>query len=158
LKEQSTKPETGNLTYLCAHGEQIEIEEKPPADSGKLKPEKEEQVQVKSLVKDERTHKIAGAVLLLLAVFLFISFTSYLFTWKQDQDKVFQSGSGFWTSDEIKVNNLLGKLGASISHFFFYKGFGIASYFLCSFFFVFGANLLFGKKMFSLGRKSNTCW
>jgi len=130
----------------------LKSKKKPPADSGKLKPEKEEQVQVKSLVKDERTHKIAGAVLLLLSVFLFISFTSYLFTWKQDQDKVFQNGSGFLFADDIKVNNLLGRLGAYISHFFFYKGFGIASYLLCSFFFVFGANLLFGKKMFSLGR------
>src|SRR6187402_3324551 len=130
----------------------LKSKKKPPADSGKLKPEKEEQVQVKSLVKDERTHKIAGAVLLLLAVFLFISFTSYLFTWKQDQDKVFQNGADILLGDDIKVNNLLGKLGAYISHFFFYKGFGVASYFLCSFFFVFGANLLFGKKMFSLGR------
>jgi DNA segregation ATPase FtsK/SpoIIIE, S-DNA-T family len=121
-------------------------------DPEKLQPEKEEKVEVKQLVRDERTHKIAGAVLLLLSVFLFIAFTSYLFTWKEDQDKVFKNGSDFLFADNIKVNNLLGRLGAYISHFFFYKGFGLASYFVCTFFFVFGANLLFGKKIFSLKR------
>src|SRR6185437_13166835 len=52
---------------------------------GKLKPEKEARVTAREIVKDERTHKITGAVFLLLALFLFIAFTSYLFTWKEDQ-------------------------------------------------------------------------
>lgn len=120
-----------------------------PAD---LRPEKEEKVEVKALVKDERTHKITGAFLLLLAVFLFIAFTSYLFTWQEDQDKVFKGGSHFLFADDIKVSNLLGRLGAWVSHFFFYKGFGLASYFLCSLFFVSGANLLFVKKLFRISR------
>lgn len=117
-----------------------------------LRPEKEEKVEVKALVKDERTHKITGAVLLLLAVFLFIAFTSYLFTWQEDQDKVFKGGSHFLFADDIKVSNLLGRLGAWVSHFFFYKGFGLASYFICSLFFVSGANLLFVKKLFRISR------
>jgi len=45
----------------------------------KLKPEKEAQVTVKQVIRDERTHKITGAIFLLLAIFLFIAFTSYLF-------------------------------------------------------------------------------
>ena len=59
----------------------------PPPAPDKLKPEKEAQVTVKEVVKDERTSKIAGAVCLLVAIFLFIAFTSYLFTWQHDQDK-----------------------------------------------------------------------
>ena len=62
-------------------------------DKETLPQEKIEKVEVKKLLKDERTHKIAGSVCLLLAIFLFIAFTSYLFTWDEDQDKVFQSGS-----------------------------------------------------------------
>ncbi len=54
-----------------------------------LKQEKEEKVEVKQLLKDERTHKIAGSIFLLLAFLFFIAFTSYLFTWDEDQDKVF---------------------------------------------------------------------
>ena len=121
-------------------------------DAVDLRPDKEEQVEMKTLVKDERTLKIIGAVGLLLAIFLFIAFSSYLFTWKADQDKVFRGGSYFLFSEDIRVANLLGRLGAWVSHFFFYKGFGLASYFICSLFFVLGANLLFRKKLFKVSR------
>jgi S-DNA-T family DNA segregation ATPase FtsK/SpoIIIE len=121
-------------------------------DAVDLRPDKEEQVEMKTLVKDERTLKIIGAVCLLLAIFLFIAFSSYLFTWKADQDKVFRGGSYFLFAEDIKVANLLGRLGAWVSHFFFYKGFGLASYFICSLFFVLGANLLFRKKLFRVSR------
>ena len=120
--------------------------------SDRLKPEKDPQVTVKQIVKDERTHKITGAVSLLLAVFLFIAFSSYLFTWKVDQDKVFHGASILLPSTDVKVANLLGNLGALISHEFFYKGFGLASYLFCSFFFIVGINLLFARKVFSIGR------
>jgi DNA segregation ATPase FtsK/SpoIIIE, S-DNA-T family len=117
-----------------------------------LKNDVEQEIEVKQLLKDERTHKIAGTILLLIAFLLFTAFSSYLFTWEEDQDKVFSTGSNlFWGSD-VKVNNLLGTLGAFLSHFFIYKGFGIASYFICSFFFVTGINLFFGKKIFSITR------
>ncbi len=46
----------------------------------------------------------------------------------------------------------MGTFGSFISHFFIYKGFGIASYLLCSLFFVAGINLFFGKKIFSITR------
>ena len=125
----------------------------PPPDPGKLKAEKEEQVTVKEVVKDERTSKIAGAVCLLASAFLFIAFTSYLFTWKQDQDKVSGSLTDVFMGDStVKASNLLGLFGAYISHLFINYGFGLASYLFCTFFFVLGANLLFAKKMFSLAR------
>src|SRR3984893_5878211 len=121
-------------------------------DPDKLKPEKEEPLQVKQLVKDERTHKIAGSLFVVLALFLFIAFTSYLFTWQEDQDKVFKGGIQFLFSDNIKVANLLGRLGAWAAHLFIYSGFGLASFLICSFFFVLGSNLLFNKKIFSIKR------
>jgi len=123
-----------------------------PPDPDKLKPEKEESVKVKQLVKDERTHKIAGASCLVLALFLFIAFSSYLFTWQEDQDKVFKGGINFLFADDVKVANLLGRLGAWAAHLFIYNGFGLASFLICSFFFVFGINLLFSKKIFSIRR------
>lgn len=121
-------------------------------EPGKLKPEKEETVQVKQLVHDERTHKIAGSLFIALGIFLFIAFVSYLFTWKEDQDKVFRGGADFLFSDNVKVSNLLGRLGAWSAHFFIYKGFGLASFLLCSLFFVIGVNLVMKKKMFSISR------
>ena len=121
-------------------------------DKGGLKTETEEKVVVKQLLKDERTHKIVGTLFLLMAFLLFIAFTSYLFTWEEDQDKVFLHGYKLLLGTDAKVSNLLGTFGAFISHFFIYKGFGIAAYFICSFFFVAGINLFFGKKVFSVRR------
>ncbi|MDB5193106.1 MAG: cell division protein FtsK [Segetibacter sp.] len=126
----------------------------PPPDPEKLTSDKEEDVTVKELVKDERTYKIAGTVSLLIAMFLFIAFTSYAFTWQEDQDKVHKFGVKIFGVDDIKVENLLGVLGAYTAHFFIYKGFGIASYLLCTFFFVLGVNLLFARKVFSLARNA----
>ncbi len=120
---------------------------KTAKEPDKLKQEKEESVEVKQLLKDERTHKILGSVCLLIAAFLFIAFTSYLFTWWEDQDKVtsiFASG--------IKVQNLMGTFGAYVSELFIRKGFGVASYLISTFFFVLGINLFFGKRIFSISR------
>lgn len=120
--------------------------------SEKFKPEKEEQVKVKDLVKDERTHKIAGTIALLVSLFLFIAFSSYLVTWKEDQDKVANGVSILFPSEEVKTANLLGNIGAFISHQFFYNGFGVASFLFCTLFFVVGINAVFGKRIFSIWR------
>jgi DNA segregation ATPase FtsK/SpoIIIE, S-DNA-T family len=124
--------------------------QKTAADK-KLKPEKDSRVTAKELVKDERTHKITGAVFLLLALFLFIAFTSFIFTWQEDQDKVLH-GASMLFSRSIKTANLLGNLGALVSYEFFFNGFGLASYLFCSFFFIVGVNLLFARKIFSISR------
>ena len=127
-------------------------EKKKPANPEKFKPEKEVQVTVKQLVKDERTHKIAGTFALLISLFLFIAFASYLFTWKEDQDKVFRGAAILLPGEEVKTTNLLGNLGAYISHLFFFRGFGAASFMFCSLFFVIGVNALLTSKVFSLWR------
>ena len=123
-----------------------------PVKPETFKQEKEVDIEVKKLLKDERTHKIAGSICLLLAVLFFIAFTSYLFTWDEDQDKVFREGYRLLLGTDTKVANLMGTFGAFISHFFIYKGFGIASYLICTIFFVLGVNLFFWKEVFSIVR------
>ena len=117
-----------------------------------LPEENTEKVEVKALLKDERTHKIAGTVSMLIAFILFFSFSSYLFTWNVDMDKVANQGINLLKVNDIKVENLLGTLGAFVSYFFFYKGFGVASYLICTFFFALSINLFFGKRFYSIGR------
>lgn len=114
-----------------------------------FKAEKEESIDWKALARDERTLKIVGVLFLLIAVFLFISFVSYLFTWKQDQATAQQGLSVLFDNDK-PVANLLGRFGAVISHFFIFKAFGIASFLICTFFFVVGINLLMRQKVFSI--------
>jgi S-DNA-T family DNA segregation ATPase FtsK/SpoIIIE len=125
-----------------------------PPDPEQLTPDKETEVTVTEVVKDERTTKIIGAVVLLFAGFLFVAFTSYLFTWQEDQDKVHKFGIKIFAENGLRVSNLLGVLGAYVAHSLFYKGFGLASYLFCTFFFVLGVNLMFGKKIFSLWRNA----
>jgi len=48
---------------------------KNTADPEVLKEEKEETVEIRSLVRDERTHKILGSALLFFGLFLFVAFS-----------------------------------------------------------------------------------
>ncbi len=124
---------------------------KKPANSDvkPFRPEKDEKLDLKAIARDERTWKIIGTVSLLLAVFLFISFCSYLFTWKEDQAIARQGLSALLDNDK-PVSNLLGRFGAVLSYFFIFKAFGLASFLICTFFFVVGVNLLFRRKVFSI--------
>lgn len=127
--------------------------EKKPARSGQnsFPTEKEAKIDLKALAKDERTWKIFGAFLILISLFLFTSFISYLFTWKEDMDVAQQGFSALFNNDRA-AENLLGRLGAVISGFFIFNGFGLASFLICTFFFVVGVNLLFRQKVFSIWR------
>lgn len=116
-----------------------------------FKKEKEAEVDLVALAKDERTWKIVGISFLVIAIFLFISFSSYLFTWKEDQAIAQQGFAGLLDEDRPALN-WLGRLGAVVSHFFFFKAFGLASFLICTFFFVVGVNLLFRQRVFSIWR------
>ena len=135
-----------NKLKSTSKGRSIEKPEKNNPDQ--LKPEKEVKVSLRELARDERTWKIAGAVSLFVALFLFIAFVSYFFTWENDQSEIRRGISLF--DEKVNVHNLLGVLGAFISHFFIYKGFGVASLLICTFFFIVGVNLLFNRKVWSV--------
>jgi S-DNA-T family DNA segregation ATPase FtsK/SpoIIIE len=123
-----------------------------PATTTKMNPDKMEKVEVKKLIHDERSHKIAGSVLILISFLLFVAFTSYLFTWQQDQSKVLQGAKILLPGYEHELSNALGSAGAYFSDLFFRSGFGIASYLFCLFFLVVGVNLFAPKKIFSVKR------
>jgi S-DNA-T family DNA segregation ATPase FtsK/SpoIIIE len=138
-------------TKLKKKGKNSPAKKTDKSYSKTLKADKEEKLDWKALARDERTRKITGAVFLLVAVFLCISFVSYLFTWKQDQ-AVAKQGLGALLDNDKPVANLLGRLGAVISHNFIFNAFGLASFLVCTFFFVVGVNLLFNRKVFSIWR------
>lgn len=88
----------------------------------------------------------------LMAVFLFISFLSFLKTWQIDQDKV--EGANFFgfvfTHQDFSVENWLGKLGAISSHRFIHNGFGLMSFVIPYLLFTLFAKLVFNWKVTSL--------
>jgi S-DNA-T family DNA segregation ATPase FtsK/SpoIIIE len=125
---------------------------KKAVDPKKMNADTEERVEMKKLLKDERSHKIAGTILILISFLLFIAFTSYLVTWQEDQSKVFKGAKILLPSHAEQMANLLGTAGAYFSDLFFRSGFGIASYLFCTFFFVTGVNLFAPRKIFSVSR------
>jgi S-DNA-T family DNA segregation ATPase FtsK/SpoIIIE len=124
----------------------------PKGNTPVLNPDKEADVVVSEVVKDERTMKILGATSLLISLFLFVAFTSYLFTWQEDQDMVQLWRTQLFSTQDVKANNLLGYIGAFIAYQIMFNGFGLAAYLFCTFFFVVGVNLFFTKPIFSLWR------
>jgi S-DNA-T family DNA segregation ATPase FtsK/SpoIIIE len=123
-----------------------------PENPDRLRPDLKPQMSLGQFIRDERTHKVMGVLLLLVALYLFLAFTSYLFTWQQDQAKVFDLSYRVLFTKDVQIDNLLGRLGAFVSHLFFYKGLGLSSYFFCYLFFILGTNEITGKKIFNIWR------
>lgn len=79
-------------------------------------------------LNDERLPKLAGVLALFFALYFFIAFTSYLFTWQIDQDRVLRFSWELLLQSDLQMANWLGRLGAIVSNMFFYWGVGLSSY------------------------------
>ena len=111
---------------------------------------------------NSRFIKIIGLFSLLLSVYFLVAFTSYLFTWREDQSYVSTANGGwgnlFKTTQELMQNgvkspvveNWLGKFGALLSNQFIYQWFGVSSFLFIFVFFIIGYRLLFRTRLFSI--------
>ena len=93
---------------------------------------------------------VFGYTLLFISIILFTSFISYMYNWRIDQSSVDSI-----LDRDIKVENILGKIGASISHLLIFKLFGIASFILPVILLISSYYLLFNKKILELIKKVN---
>lgn len=109
---------------------------------------KKGQLSLKLGINDERIPKLIGILFLFFAIYLFVAFVSYLFTWDIDQDKVYRFSWTMILSSEMDMANWLGRLGAIVSRSFFYWGFGLSS-FIFVFLFGKGGFWLIQRKAFS---------
>ncbi len=105
--------------------------------------------------KDRKKLRLSvGSILVLIGIYQTFAFISYLFTWQIDQDKVINKSLWpfLFSDNEIVIDNHLGKLGAWLSHTFFYEWFGFPSFivpFLCI---LFGLYLMTKYALFPLRR------
>ncbi len=76
-----------------------------------------------SLKPSKQNKIILGSLLIVISIALFFSFMSYYFTWQEDQSLLSE-----FKDRNAQASNLLNKFGASVSHFFMYRGFGLASF------------------------------
>tara|TARA_B100000768_G_scaffold143839_1_gene136141 strand:- start:6802 stop:9282 length:2481 start_codon:yes stop_codon:yes gene_type:complete len=113
-------------------------------NSSKKKSEKEYFKGLKTFFSDERFHKTSGLFFVLISIYLFFSFTSYLFTWKYDLSIIDGKSISFvFNGEESEIQNWLGKFGAYIAHRFLKIWHGVASYLFVLVFFVIGFKSLF---------------
>ncbi|MBY5959720.1 DNA translocase FtsK [Membranicola marinus] len=79
---------------------------------------------------DKRWRAISALFIAMMSIFLLIALTSYIYTWKEDQDKVIRLSWDLLLAQDVKVQNWLGRFGAIISFLTFYKGIGVTSFLL----------------------------
>jgi S-DNA-T family DNA segregation ATPase FtsK/SpoIIIE len=115
-------------------------------------------------LKDGRYAKVAGLFFLITSIYFLTAFTSYLFTWQEDQSYVLKANGGwhnlFKTQQELLdngvknpvVENWLGKFGALLSNQFIFEWFGVASFIFVAVFFIIGYRLLFKVRLFPVGK------
>jgi len=135
-----------------------EEEEKPQrkASTAKAKRAKAESGggklgKVRAFLADERVHKVFGLFLVLTACYLLVAFTSYLFTWRMDQDLMSRPWGELF-KPEVRVENWLGKLGALIGHRFIFIWFGVAAFVFVLWSFLAGVRLALGAWLLPPGR------
>ena len=102
----------------------------------------EKKPNVFAFFKSKQAQTIFGVFLMSFSVFLCIAFLSFFFKGQEDQSTIHHL-----TNRAVKSNNLLGKFGANLSHFFIYRGFGIAGFILAVQLFLSGLYILFKKKL-----------
>lgn len=119
----------------------------------KKKADKNAAGEKKYFFQDERFLKILGLVFIFISLCFFIAFTSYLFTWTVDFAGAAQSSWWDILTKKLEVRNILGQIGAKISHLFFYKLFGVASFLTIPIFFMTGISLLL-KQTLQLASKT----
>jgi len=114
--------------------------------------------------ENSKAIKIAGLFFLVLSLYFLIAFTSYLFTWQNDQSYVSDANGGWSTLfktreelvtlgfKEVIVENWLGKLGALLANQFIFEWFGVASFLFIAIFFIVGYRLLFKVNLFPLDK------
>ncbi len=96
-----------------------------------------------AFLRDRRFHVSIGFGLMAFSFFLFVSLLSYLFTGKADQSVV----DSIWNSElreaGLDADNWLGLAGAVLSHYFIFKGVGIAAFLFVPIFFLVGYKIVF---------------
>jgi S-DNA-T family DNA segregation ATPase FtsK/SpoIIIE len=90
----------------------------------------------------DRLRRSLGLMLVLFGMFLSVSFISYLYTWRYDQDKVLKFSWYNFVKANFEVSNWLGTLGAYMSNAFFYWGFGLPSVLFVIIFIKLGLDLI----------------
>jgi DNA segregation ATPase FtsK/SpoIIIE, S-DNA-T family len=98
-------------------------------------------------LKDPRFKLAVGIFTIIVALYLFLAFFSYLFTGKADESVVKELSEYPVLESGREAENWLGLYGAVTSHFFIFRWFGIAAFFLPPLLFLIGFKVVFGRQL-----------
>lgn len=95
--------------------------------------------------KDPRLKLVIGFFFLLLSLYLMLSFLSFLFTGQADQSVIEARDISMLDSGK-EAENWLGYYGAVTSHYFIFRWFGIAAFFIPPLLFMIGYRIVFNRE------------
>ncbi|MGP8215260.1 MAG: DNA translocase FtsK 4TM domain-containing protein [Bacteroidia bacterium] len=107
--------------------------------------------RLKDSLERYKIAQLSGLFFILFSVCLLLAFTSYLFTWQVDYDKVTGPITSLLSAN-TKTANWLGNFGALLSSAFINHWFGIAAYGFVLIFFIIGVKLLLDIALLPLGK------
>ncbi len=119
-------------------------EEKKPKDSFKI-----------NFLSDRKFQLFIGFGLLLVSIFLLVSFISYLSTGQADQSVVEAYTDTSIKDSGTEVKNSFGLIGAIVAHYFVFMWFGIAALLIPPFLFIAGYKIIWLKELLPVGKTFN---
>ncbi|HTB07082.1 MAG TPA: DNA translocase FtsK 4TM domain-containing protein [Bacteroidia bacterium] len=107
--------------------------------------------RVKGNLERWKVLQLSGLFFILFSFCMALAFTSYLFTWQADFDKVSGPLSTILSSG-VKTDNWLGNIGALLSNVFINHWFGVAAYGFAFLFFLGGVKMLTNISLLPLAK------
>jgi S-DNA-T family DNA segregation ATPase FtsK/SpoIIIE len=100
--------------------------------------------------KDPRFILAIGFLFIIISLYLFTAFVSYIFTGKADQSVIEALGDTNVVDSGKETSNWLGLWGAITSHFLIFRWLGISAFFMPPLFFFLGFRLVFKRDLVRL--------
>ncbi|WP_420319318.1 DNA translocase FtsK 4TM domain-containing protein [Ekhidna sp.] len=122
----------------------------------KKKGEKKEKKSLKfNFITDRKFHLFIGFTLLLISIFLGVSFISYLSTGQADQSVVEAYTSTNVKESGAEVQNAFGLIGAIASHYFIFLWFGVAALLIPPFLFIVAYRIIWYRALLPITKSFN---
>ena len=122
----------------------------------KKKSEKKEKSSLKfNFITDRKFHLFIGFTLLLISIFLGVSFISYLSTGQADQSVVEAYTHTDIKESGIEVQNAFGLIGAIAAHYFIFLWFGIAALLIPPFLFIVAYRIIWYRALLPITKSFN---
>ena len=98
--------------------------------------------KIKSTVSSETFHFVLGLICVIFAVYMLLSFLSFLITGGNDQSVLAHPQGGELASSNTHIENYTGARGAQLAEFLMNRCFGLPAFFLVAFLVVAGMHLM----------------